>query len=587
MHQRGFTPSRRQAGRATVAGVLAAALLAPSAAAAARTRVVARIPQVATTREHVPVSGRVAARSAQVVLEQRIGSSWRARARGTAARAFRLRWRAPARPGVAKLRVVARHRGRTVATSRVARVAVGAVAVLSPRSVLAAPPGGEAGTLRYFGRLVVHAGEFVALAAGPASPEGLLARVVAIRSEDGETVLDTVPASLPEALPEGHLRLRARALGHERRRVEAAAAPRRFSSPLSCNAQVEAALDGSLAVGLAPALSLAWAHGTITSAEARATFSGNADLGVRVGAGGVCSLAQTAVASWNAPPLEALLGPIPVVVIPRITLYVAGEARATTSAETRLTGAMTATAGLRFDGATHPIGSFRQSFEATPPAPRSDAAIGARVIPSVELLLYGQVGPRFDLSTGLQLDADASDDPSWSVTAPVELSAGLRVPGLELPQRTVLSRSFPVAEGHGGGGGVPPAGESGQAPERARIRWNTDADVDLHVWDASGRHTWFRESGIPGVLLSRDDTDGFGPESLDEEPGTGRSFSYGLCFFDDNGGAGATDVALRLTESDGTVRESARTLRGPGDAAVIESGPGAFVPPAGWCEPRR
>jgi hypothetical protein len=478
-----------------------------------------------------------------------------------------------------------------VAASRVVRVAVSATRVLRASQVVSAPAPGVGGVLRYSsgsGSGSVRVGEFVAADVGPATPFGLLERVVSVRRSGGSTVLSVVPASLVEAVPEGRIDLASGA--------GAAAAPRShgFRSPFDCSGAAHASLAGSLALRLTPVLRLHWSLDGIDSAEASATLRGDADLRVGLDAAASCTLPQTRVAGWDAPPLRFFAGPIPVVVVPRTTLYVAGEARASAAVEVGAHGYVSATAGLRYDGDVHPIGSFRHGFTATAPSVRLDGQVAARVIPSIEFLLYGATGPRFDFSAGLQLDASATSDPWWKLTAPVELSAGLDFPGvaeLTVPQRTVLRRTLPIAQAAGdpaAGSPEPGAGPGpGPAarPERARIAWDTGStDVDLHVWDSAGHHAWFRDpTAVPGGELSEDDRYGFGPEYF---RGGAGAVTYGLCYFDDAGG-GPTTVSVRLTDPDGAVRSFSRRLTHEGEGVLLGSSPpgSGFVPPAGWCSP--
>jgi hypothetical protein len=545
-----------------------ASFAALAVAASAEARVSAALPGVAATSDRVTVRGQ-APRWATVVLEQRAGGRWRARARARGGR-YSLVWHTPSAPGVAALRVVALRDGRRVGASRVRRVAVSAVEVLRPSRVVHAPAPGEAGTLRYAGRVPAAAGEYVALDAGPATPHGLLARVVARRVEGGRTVLRTTPASIVEAVPEGRI-----AIG-SLRAARATGTPRAFRSALDCGSGPAAELDGSLDASLDPRFELDWSRGRVRSVRAAVTLTGDARLLVRVGGRASCALAETAVARWDAPPLRFAVGPIPVVIVPRTDLYVAADAEAGAAVEAGVEGALTARAGLRYDGEVQPTGSFTHSFAPIAPAGRVDAAIAARVTPSVTFLMYGQAGPRIDLSTGLRLDATSAGDPWWRLSAPVELSAGLRVPrftGLEIPPRTVFERSFTIAQAEPGGAPAEPR-------RRASAAWDSSrTDVDLHVWDADGNHAWFGDkAAIPGALLSTDDTDGFGPEFFDETGSTTRGYSYGLCYFDDHG-LGATAVTVRI---DG--RESTHRLGASGDSAIVASS--AHVPPPGWCRPR-
>jgi hypothetical protein len=47
----------------------------------------------------------------------------------------------------------------------------------------------------------------------------------------------------------------------------------------------------------------------------------------------------------------------------------------------------------------------------------------------------------------------------------------------------------------------------------ATLTWNTEADVDLHVIEPNGVHVWWKSRTGTTVVLDRDDTTGFGPET--------------------------------------------------------------------------
>jgi hypothetical protein len=541
-----------------------------------------------------------------VRLELSAGRRWVVAARGRVRRgsgSFVLRWRAPRRRAVVRLRVVALTRsGRVSGSSPVRRVAVTLTSVLSPARLVAAPPPGMAGRLRYRGPVRVRPGEFVASGVGGATPNGLLARVVAVRADGGDTVADVVPASLMEAVPSGRL-----SLGSP---LVAAAVPTRsprsqpFRAVFPCSGDADGEVSGSLDVSLEPALSLSWSGGGVTRARAAATLSGEARLSAQVDGPATCTLTQTPVATWFWPPLRAFIGVIPVVVVPQTTLYLAGDASASGAAAATAGGRVSATAGLLWDGAVHPIHSFRHALWGEGKVANGDVALAVRVIPSVTFLLYGQAGPHFDFSTGLRLSATPGRAQSWTLSAPVELSAGLTLPafaGLVLPQQTVFSRTIPLASGGPGsppgsapgsgsspGSGSPPGPGSPSAHERARIAWDTAAtDVDLHVWDGAGHHAWFRDpSSIPDGTLSEDDRHGFGPELFhDSSPGA-RSLTFGLCYFDDSG-AGPTHVDVHLTDPGGSVHHTNVTLTREGDHQLIGSTPpgSGIAPPEGWCSP--
>ena len=106
-----------------------------------------------------------------------------------------------------------------------------------------------------------------------------------------------------------------------------------------------------------------------------------------------------------------------------------------------------------------------------------------------------------------------------------------------------------------------------QAGERARIAWDTATDIDLHAFDEAGTHSYYGDPGaIPNTTLSSDNTVGFGPESFtdDENPGTGRTFTLEVCYFEGSPDEGPTTVSGTITDGDGSSRPVSVTLGAPG-----------------------
>jgi len=132
----------------------------------------------------------------------------------------------------------------------------------------------------------------------------------------------------------------------------------------------------------------------------------------------------------------------------------------------------------------------------------------------------------------------------------------------------------------------PPPPPNPDPVDRAEISWNTDdTDVDLHVWDADGNHSWFSDQyGIPDARLSSDITSGFGPEWFTDYRSNGRTFTYGLCYYSDHGN-GPTDVDVRIVDPNGAERTSSHYLEFSGDRVLLGSSPpgGGYVPDDGWC----
>ena len=114
------------------------------------------------------------------------------------------------------------------------------------------------------------------------------------------------------------------------------------------------------------------------------------------------------------------------------------------------------------------------------------------------------------------------------------------------------------------------------ATERVRITWDTETDIDLHVFDEAGNHAYFAQPGaIPEGLVSSDNTVGFGPEFFTDDAGAGvaRTFRLEACYY--AGDSGATAVSGTITDGAGTARPVSVTLGAPGECAELGVSRGA------------
>ena len=122
------------------------------------------------------------------------------------------------------------------------------------------------------------------------------------------------------------------------------------------------------------------------------------------------------------------------------------------------------------------------------------------------------------------------------------------------------------------------------ATERARLTWDTSADMDLHVWDEAGNEASYdNPNGIPNATLSEDQTTGYGPEFyVDSDEAAKRTFTYSVCYFD---GRGATNATLALTDPDGTKRTLKTSLSAWGEGKILSMSPyngSGYTPPSGY-----
>jgi hypothetical protein len=123
---------------------------------------------------------------------------------------------------------------------------------------------------------------------------------------------------------------------------------------------------------------------------------------------------------------------------------------------------------------------------------------------------------------------------------------------------------------------------------RATMAWDTDSDIDLYTWDASGNLLYYGErEGIPNTELVEDVIPVEGefshvPEVFRETADLNRPYTFGICDFRGEG----ADVTLTVTDPGGGTRSYFHTLDYEGDSAVITSSPQGFdySPPFDdWC----
>jgi hypothetical protein len=112
----------------------------------------------------------------------------------------------------------------------------------------------------------------------------------------------------------------------------------------------------------------------------------------------------------------------------------------------------------------------------------------------------------------------------------------------------------------------------------ASITWDTDDEVDLHVFDASGNHDYYNtdNSTIPDAVENDQDNPG-GPETfVDLQSPSTRTFTYYVCLYDyenDLQTSGPVHVTADITDPGGAHRSIPITLDGVDDEAFVAVSP--------------
>lgn len=616
------------------AAITGAALLALSGLAWARAggRLSVVIPRSVLAGAVVHIPGQVTGGGSTAALRVR-GRHWTTLAKGRVGSAlgrFDIRWRPARRAETLTLQVVILQGRRVVFASRTARVRVARghfaprkkAVVSSPARVAALPLPGNSGTVALNGSPAVSPGQVLAVGYGLKSPDGFLGKVTAVSSGGGQTLLQTQPASLAQAGAVGNLDLatfkqvgsgagtrRARAIGHAASFSAQAFNPE-LSKAIKCTDGASASITGSVSVSVVPALHASFSlfHG-LSSASFSLTGAARAGLTASAATSAECKLDSTELLRdpLHIATFEGAIGPIPVVIVLQGQLFVDGDLSGDANVQSSVNASDSVTGGISY--ANHRFSPIfagpNASFTFSPPSVTATGDAKADVEPALQMLLYGVGGPQLGIKGGLDLQADTTKTPWWTLTAPVSLEASLTAPDLDLESGnlTLYHHTFTVATASGpfGGGHVnnpPPPPPPGPArgisdysatPDLACTLTTNEDLADEFYTDGSGNDAC-------GTFLSLDGTL-YGPSDV---PAGGDLGDYvwwsPISQFTAGGGTpgdpfvitttvAAGDTGVELTEIDtwtegGNAVDSSMSVTGPPgdtDSALLYRGADCYV----------
>jgi hypothetical protein len=457
-------------------------------------------PAAATVGERITISGRV---KGKVGGENfRVGlqtGKWRPRTRkkGTAGagirfstqtaadvsnkQRFSIKYLVPKKPGVVFLRLRLLQGKRVVSKAKAwklivrAAVPVGPVQdrktlVLNSGAVLEVPAPGQAGQTRLSGYVDLNPGDIVAVGVGPATPYGFLGKVVSVSHDASGTILQTVPATLPEAVPEGSWSgkidpepidsedttsgssAQLQAIGAIASGVPGSTSSNvRVQSVLKCGFDSELIVDGTIHVDSWIDTSASWSFSSGVKAKFVGHMNAEGKLTLTAEANASCG---TGTKTLFLVPLGAVVfsvGPVPVVLVPVVSATLSAGGGLSGTVTTSASGTAEVHAGVDFyDGQPHPVGSISPKFTGgDPPSAEGSGHIGATISPAINVLVYGVAGPKAAVNVGLSLDASAGGSPTWRLTAPVSVTAGLSIPALNIssPEFTIWQEDYLLGEG--------------------------------------------------------------------------------------------------------------------------------------------
>jgi hypothetical protein len=136
-----------------------------------------------------------------------------------------------------------------------------------------------------------------------------------------------------------------------------------------------------------------------------------------------------------------------------------------------------------------------------------------------------------------------------------------------------------------------PNGDTGVSPEvhfwgdftihdiRVTLTWNTPtADLDLHVWNPLGEHSYYGHKQISDGVLDLDDTEGYGPENFTSTTATPGTYTVSVNSYSlDHDAYSDATVAVTLGTDD-------PVIYGPFRFTVADANGSGGINPAAWWE---
>jgi formylglycine-generating enzyme required for sulfatase activity len=127
-------------------------------------------------------------------------------------------------------------------------------------------------------------------------------------------------------------------------------------------------------------------------------------------------------------PITFVIGPVPVVITPVLTVYVGMEGSVHIGVSTSLTQELISTTGLRYINETWtPVNDFTNDFTFQPPTLSAGLDLKGYAGVQLSLLLYGVTGPYAKVNAYLKLEANPAETPWWSLYGGLEVPVGVKL----------------------------------------------------------------------------------------------------------------------------------------------------------------
>jgi formylglycine-generating enzyme required for sulfatase activity len=292
---------------------------------------------------------------------------------------------------------------------------------------------------------VLEPGDIMVGDVATAAPDGFLRRVTAISSSGGQVVVVTEAATLEDAVEAGELYI-SQVLTPEQVRsasyapgVTRAPSAERFQfyirdvvlydadgDPFTTDDQITA--DGTLGLDLSLDFRLRVQGFQLKELLFTAHADETAELEIKCEVDLLSIEAELEIARQYLSPITVMIGPVPVVIVPVLTVNVGVDGRVSVGVATSVTQEVALTAGARFArGSWSPVSQFSNRFHFSPPHLTAGLDLKGYTGARLSLLIYGVVGPYADVNAYLKLEADLFATPWWTLYGGLEVPVGVRI----------------------------------------------------------------------------------------------------------------------------------------------------------------
>jgi len=212
------------------------------------------------------------------------------------------------------------------------------------------------------------------------------------------------------------------------------------------------------------------------------------------------------IARYTFAPITVMVGPVPVVFVPVLTVNVGIDGSVYVGLRSEVTQEAVLKAGLRYaDETWRAVKDFSNQFDySDPPTLQPTAGVEAKAYAGTQLALklYGVAGPYAEVDAYLELDVDSAKSPWWTLYGGLEVPVGVKIEVLsrEIANKEIVAIGYRLVLAHAQANNPPdlpfgpyPVDHAVNQSTEVNLSWsgidpdgdNLTYDVYFEAWDAT------------------------------------------------------------------------------------------------------